>query len=389
MIKVFDAIMGSGKTTFAIKHMNANKEDKYIYITPNLTECDRVAKACPKLYFKHPSNSKGTKLKDLQKLVEMNENIVSTHSLLSNFTLETIELLKNRNYHLILDEAIEPCTRYEIKETDINMLFKSEYIEVLDDGVTLTWIGEQPQQGSKFYQEYKLIENQNLVTFDFHNSKSNRKVFVWELTKSLLKCFISTTVLTYQFNGSILRSYLGIKDIPYEIDTKTLSNKKRIGHLIKIWEEDSLNAIGKNNQSLASSLKGDRLTCSKLRGNIINYVKHKLKAKSNQVMWTTFKDAKDKLKAKGYTKGYVVHNQKATNEYSHKNILIYALNRFMDVPIKQYLEQQGAKVNQDLWSLNEMLQWIFRSAIRNNEPIYIYIPSSRMRGLLKEWIGAN
>ena len=52
----------------------------------------------------------------------------------------------------------------------------------------------------------------------------------------------------------------------------------------------------------------------------------------------------------------------------------------------QYLETRGVEVNEDIWSLNEMLQWIFRSAIRVGRPINIYVPNVRMRGLLTEWI---
>lgn len=38
------------------------------------------------------------------------------------------------------------------------------------------------------------------------------------------------------------------------------------------------------------------------------------------------------------------------------------------------------------WALSEMIQWIWRSAIRDGEDIYIYIPSERMRNLLSDWI---
>lgn len=37
------------------------------------------------------------------------------------------------------------------------------------------------------------------------------------------------------------------------------------------------------------------------------------------------------------------------------------------------------------YALSEMIQWIFRSRIRNNESINIYIPSSRMRNLLQNF----
>ncbi|MBV5279510.1 MAG: hypothetical protein J0647_10920, partial [Campylobacteraceae bacterium] len=104
------------------------------------------------------------------------------------------------------------------------------------------------------------------------------------------------------------------------------------------------------------------------------------------VLWTTFKEAVKHVKGKGFTKGFVVHNQKATNKYASKTTLAYGLNLYMPVPIKRYLETRGVNVNEELWSLNEMLQWIFRSAIRDDKSINIYVPNVRMRELLKEWI---
>ena len=36
-----------------------------------------------------------------------------------------------------------------------------------------------------------------------------------------------------------------------------------------------------------------------------------------------------------------------------------------------------------------MLQWIFRSAIRNDKAINIYVPNIRMRKLLFDWCEVN
>lgn len=45
-------------------------------------------------------------------------------------------------------------------------------------------------------------------------------------------------------------------------------------------------------------------------------------------------------------------------------------------------------MNEDLLAVSDLLQWIWRSAIRkhNPEPINIYIPSLRMRTLLYQWL---
>lgn len=388
-LTVIDSVMGSGKTTYIINQMNENKDKNYIYITPNLSECDRIADACPMLDFKHPSDDKDTKLKDLQRLVENEENIVSTHALLTHFTKETLELLKNRNYHLILDEAIVPCMKHIISDNDIDVLLKSGYVGLSDDGVTLRWLENKPKYDFKYFHEYKLIENENLVMFDFNQSKKNRKVFIWELTPNLFESFLDVTILTYQFEGSYLRSYLDVKGINYTIDTNTIKATNKIGHLINICEHKELNKIGTHKQSLASKLKDDPKKCKELGTNIYNYVRNIVKAKSNEILCTTFKGAWKKVKGKGYATTFLPHNTKATNDYAHKTVLVYGLNRYMDVPVKQYLISQSVTVNEDLWALNEMLQWIFRSAIRKGEQIDIYVPSRRMRELLLEWCKHN
>lgn len=46
----------------------------------------------------------------------------------------------------------------------------------------------------------------------------------------------------------------------------------------------------------------------------------------------------------------------------------------------------GVELNQDLYAISELLQWIWRSAIRDGECIDLYLPSVRMRELLGMWV---
>ena len=39
------------------------------------------------------------------------------------------------------------------------------------------------------------------------------------------------------------------------------------------------------------------------------------------------------------------------------------------------------------YALSELLQWIFRSAIREQKDLKLYLPSKRMHKLLHEWSG--
>ena len=44
------------------------------------------------------------------------------------------------------------------------------------------------------------------------------------------------------------------------------------------------------------------------------------------------------------------------------------------------------EINDDKFALSELVQFIFRSAIRNGKEILIYLPSKRMRNILQDWI---
>lgn len=92
------------------------------------------------------------------------------------------------------------------------------------------------------------------------------------------------------------------------------------------------------------------------------------------------------MKGRGYTKGYVVFNERATNSYINKRYLAYAVNLFMNVAERRVYEKFGVEVDQDMYALSTMLQWIWRSAIRRGEEIWLYVPSRRMRTLLKDWM---
>lgn len=103
-------------------------------------------------------------------------------------------------------------------------------------------------------------------------------------------------------------------------------------------------------------------------------------------MWATYKNGESSLRSKGYSRSNIAFNTKATNDYGDKQVLAYCVNIFMQPDEKNYLLSNNIAVQEDRYALSVMLQWIWRSAIRNGQEIWIYIPSKRMRNLLKQWI---
>ena len=58
----------------------------------------------------------------------------------------------------------------------------------------------------------------------------------------------------------------------------------------------------------------------------------------------------------------------------------------MNVSTKSFYKRYNVQVSEEGYALSTMLQWIWRSAIREGKDINIYIPSKRMRTLLIDWI---
>ena len=79
-------------------------------------------------------------------------------------------------------------------------------------------------------------------------------------------------------------------------------------------------------------------------------------------------------------------NARATNAYSDRTAVAYMCNVFFNPILKNFFESKGVRVEEDKWALSEFLQFMFRSGIRKGEKIRIYIPSLRMRNLLKRWM---
>ena len=107
-------------------------------------------------------------------------------------------------------------------------------------------------------------------------------------------------------------------------------------------------------------------------------------------MWGVFKDQCDKVVGPSgrFRDDFLQIMARATNEYAHRNVVAYLANRFIDPSMMQLFQQYGVDVNPDQFALEQLIQWLFRSAVRNQEPIDLYLPSERMRMLLNGWMDA-
>lgn len=400
MIKIIDAIMGAGKSTWSFKFMYDNPQKKFIYITPYLNEITRLVGDGSEEYpytdwyyhrgFREPKHLGEGKLESLHNLLINDYNIATTHALFRMCNEETIELINSGDYTLILDEALDVVNLYDINRKDYEMLLDTNKIKV--ENRIVKWIDNE--YDGKLAEWKTLCKNGVVIEL-----KKTKKVqlLVWNFNINSFLSFKEVYIMTYLFEASYLSYYFKMHKVDYEKYTiennkiveyknKSPYNKNQIRDLIDIYE-GNLNNLGDKTTALSLNwFKKNKALVEKLKKNIYNYLHNIAQSKSEDIIWTTFKSECKNLKGVGYSKSFIPLNTKATNEYMNCNTVVYCCNRFMSPDYIDYFEENGVTVDQEIFALSEMIQFIWRSAIRLEKPIKIYIPSSRMRELLIHWL---
>lgn len=402
-ILVVDSMMGTGKTSAAINYMNAtDKDTRFLYITPYLSEVERIIKSCPDRKFKQPSK-RGSKLQNMKVLLNNGHNIASTHALFRLFDNEVIDLLLAGNYVLIMDEVADVVSEYnDITPKDLNTMLNN-FADVDAESGIVKWT--DAEYSGKFDQEKRLCDLESLVCYK--TESGDNKLLMWMFPIRAFLAFRKVFILTYMFDAQMQSYYYRYYGVKYSkigvtgdsletyrfAEESTAEYKYDYNSLVNILKNNKLNDIGDPKYALSynwhlTNAKSGNGAMLKLKNNISNYIRNIINAPSDEVIWTTFLSSKNILKGKGYTKGFIPINMRASNQYHNRTTLVYPVNRFVNKSITIFMGSRGIVIDEDAYALSEMLQFIWRSAIRDGKPINIYIPSSRMRRLLEEWIAS-
>lgn len=428
LVKVVDSIMGSGKTSWAIQYMNAHPDNPIIYVTPNLTEVDRIIAACPRLEFMQPQQRGKGKLDSFNNLLIEGENIVTTHVTFSNSTDETMQYIREGHYTLILDEVIDviedfyTATGSKLKRNDPQYLLDTKQIAV-DEYGQVSWIGS-PCNDTLYEDVERLAKDGTLFCL-------GGKMLVWQLPDKIFRLFDEVYVLTYLFQGSYLKPYFEYHSIEYtklsvgkDVNGYKLiqwddgaSYRQEYKKLINIYRADTQYRLGKLSSSWFDRNLGNDEIMKELKNSLYNFFQNYAHAKAKDILWTTYGKAYDKLKGNGYRyvkrlskkdkeklkpkevaqlerkyACFIPCNARATNDFSDRSVLAYALNFYPNPLYENYFSNKNKPgeldihVDAEYVALSTMLQWLWRSCIRNNEPITVYIPSARMLSLLEKWL---
>lgn len=413
-IEVLDAICGSGKTQGIIEWMNKNPDNRYLYISPLLDEIERrIPNECGLLNFDYPEvKNGGSKSAHLLELLVEGRNISFTHALFKNMTKEHLFWIRKWEYVLIIDEEVEMITQLdEYSYGDVQLLLDNKIISVNEEDGRVVWeIDYEHTKYDKLLRMSKLgmvymygtkIKDDKIVKNKNHEKSERASVMMVvhlpiELISSSSRCIL----LTYLFNGSIFDNFVRMKGIKIETFTDVrvtkhdAAVKNKLSKLIEMVGIQAAYKLRNHSMSVGDYKKLNQLELTNI-GKIITNLCKNSKVKKENVMWTIPQyyvepsgknRPKISLGAYKYELCYVACNSRATNNYAHKELLIHAFNRYPNTVVAGYLKSNGFPIDEDNYALSELIQWIWRSRIRNDQPIKLCLLSERMNRLFQKWL---
>ena len=405
-IEVLDKLMGSGKTTAILKWCEENPTTPFLYVTPLLSESEgRVVNACVESKFIAPSTEDfDTKGEHLLDLLQSGVNISITHALYSSLKEPHLFWIRQNNYTLILDEEvsfIEPLNAGYTK-SDFDYLKDLDQIRVEEDG-RLVWLNDEIKDGAK----YTKLANMCKLGM-IYQAKRSDSMFVTQLPIGLIHSAQRVIVLTYLFKGSIMSSFLKLKGIEVvdftEIKLKEQSKSNLIPLIEFVGEKQVKDWAG---ESLSSSWYAKATPKDLLGiGKSIRAIGDANKVRNTDLIWCVpsslvnpVRSGGRKVSPRGYSAGtgeidedgiaqgcFLACTARATNAYRDRSVLVHAYNRFPHVSVSSFLQDYGVDVDNNQFALSELVQFVWRSQIRDGKPIKICILSKRMRSLFQNWL---
>ena len=390
-VTVIDSLMGSGKTTWAIEHLRANPEERFIYITPLLEECTRVQQAIqtPERSVYTPMNCGDGKLDGLNQLLQEGRNVVCTHELFKRITKEILDLIRQNGYLLFIDEEVSVFRVITFKEDgDLRILEEAGLLRTNEQN-EIVWCDKLA--GFKTSVDYlkDLTRNRSLYRVD--NSH-----LVWKYPSEVFRAAKHVYVMTYLFDGSTMKPYFHMEHIDYQLRSvrKTSdghelipyapADTRKFQNLIHVYQ-------GKMNKGKRPSLSANwyktqpKKSIVEIRKNLLSY-RRSTNATVDEFLWTTYLNGYNTMVTSQTRSTFLSCTTKGTNAYADRWKLAYMINRYAHPTLNTFYKVKNVPFNSDLWALSEMLQWIWRSRIRREEPIELFVPAQRMRTLLYDWM---
>lgn len=240
-IKVVDDSMGSFKSSSAIKMIHESVNKSWVVVTPYLDEIDIFKNPTKEKHnrgflnlkktisFSEPEHLGWGKLKSLKDLMVLKKNIATTHALFKYADDELVDIIKANDYTLVLDEVMEVIQPIQIKKKDIQKLMDDGVISVDDVGCVSF------NEGTEYYSRYEDV----ISTIKTGRVVSTGESFLlWCFPLDVMEAFNDIYILTYMFDGSLMKAYLDTFNVEYEYFSVDKENVNDLNYLVNLPRVD-------------------------------------------------------------------------------------------------------------------------------------------------------
>lgn len=437
---VVDSRMGVGKTTKIINYIN-NADHPVLVLVERQTEVDRIKNELGDkiVSIAEVADDLNAKRMDCLSMYACEgKHIVSTHQLMRHWDDFFLRTVKAKRYELVIDEALNGVlSRMNVDSKDIGIFLDEERL-VLDkdskfNALSLSRVDEDGWSLPTRYRSLeKTIQNKTVYLHMAESADGRPYYYLIEaLRADIWDSFMMIRVLTYKFHGSMLKYYLDLNDIPFvpmsivdgdfgkyedlggeqyrnmltvadsklnDFDQYRRRDRAWRGGLTVTWSSHTKEGK-KRNEAVRKTLMNFYMTTKRTSGIELTdfaWTYHKKffsevfssnmgSKKNTSKCWDGKRDelTKDDLKKVSF----LPQNLRGTNDWSHKTHMAYLCNTYMDGTVRSFLVGHGVQVDDDTYALSQLIQWLWRGCIRNDEPMTAFVPSKRMRHLLLKWLG--
>ena len=388
-VKFIDRPCGTGKTTQMI--CSFCPTEQYLVVVPTLSEVERVLRESRVPFTEPDEKLYGTKMAHLEKLLAEAENIVTTHKLFDAVDIRSVDLSA---YNLFIDEVFDVVEKVNGPENEAwNRVYVGDGYATVDSDGQVTPTDKWREQPAKL---------KTVLRFDLFCAaeagrlrKTDNGYFVDVVTPALFTKPKQTIVHTYLAGSSLMAAYLKKHDVPFVIDhdhSLDMSHRADAQRLLSVHQISALENI-----SMSHTKQGlmKRREASKVSAALKNLRSRSLRGVHvKDIMITCRKDKwldhNDNRKgafayqSKLTAANWIAKTTKGTNEYRNCTHAVYLSKLNLSPNIIAYLgvDRQFEKD----WAVSELIQWLYRTGLRDGQKVELHLASSHMKCLLEDWL---
>lgn len=415
-IAIKDRHCGYGKSSDLIKSLSTDRS--YLIVLPLKTEVKRFIDRAPKDVVlvepistndedpaKRSMATHARKRDHLRELLLGGHSIVTTHALFTDIAYLAQDGLL-LGYDVVVDEVLSVAhsVTQEVMTGGANGVsmrsWQALYID--EEFATIAPDTGMVIPTEKWERKQDLPELSNTL---FSMAKAQSlfavcdNVLVWELPPILLKAVGSLTIYTFLAEGSLMAGFMRRNKIDFTHDRDLVSERKfreKAKRLIDVRDMHSINRLKFSYTGQQTMTKADHKKVSgalkNTRERLMRGVpKENIMITSAKSMWSTpaGKPGPFAIGSRLFEDtNWVPNTTRGTNNYRHCSHLIYLWDQHLNPRIAEFLGV-GSQRHRDIYAISELIQWVYRSRVRDGQPITLYLPSSRMRKLLQRWLDGD